>query len=159
MQLKSENAIECSGLGRVYYSHRLFGRKSEFTALHDLSIQIVEGRKFAFALLAGVLTFVFRDWIVISAVATGMLLILSGAVIPMDSLPMPFNYFGYVLPLTHGLVAFRDGFQGASLVSVGRNLLWELAVGSSYAISGYFLFSVLEEYAKRTGDYEASDLY
>ena len=83
----------------------------------------------ASGLFVGVFTIVFRDWIVISAVATGVLLIFTGVVIPIDSLPTPFNYLGQILPLTHGLVAFREGFAGASVVSVGEELFWELAVG------------------------------
>ena len=112
----------------------------------------------AFALFAGIFTIVFRDWLIISSVATGLLLILTGVVIPVDKLPPPLNYVGQVLPLTHGLVAFREGFSGASMSSAARSLFSELAVGAGYAIAGYFLFRILEAYAKRTGAYEASDI-
>ena len=46
MQFSNENVIECTGLGRVYYSRNLFGRKSEFTALRDFNIQVPQGSVF-----------------------------------------------------------------------------------------------------------------
>lgn len=112
----------------------------------------------AFSLFVGVFTIVFRDWLIIASVATGLLLLLTGVVIPVDRLPTPLNYVGQVLPLTHGLGAFRDAFSGASMASAGRSLCWELAVAAGYSIVGYFLFRILEAYAKRTGAYEAADI-
>ena len=46
MQHSNENVIECTGLGRVYYSRNLLGRKSEFTALRDLNIGVAQGNVF-----------------------------------------------------------------------------------------------------------------
>ena len=112
----------------------------------------------AFALAIGVLAIVIRDWLVISAAASGLLIVFTGVVIPVSDLPFHLNYLGNVLPLTHGVAAFREAFTGAGPAAVGGHLLWELAVGVCYGLSGYLLFRFVEADARRRGAYETSIL-
>ena len=112
----------------------------------------------AFALCIGVFAIVVRDWLVISAAASGLLIVFTGVVVPVNELPFFLRYVGDGLPLTHGVAAFREAFHGADLVSVGGQLLWELAVGVCYGLLGYLCFRFVEVDAKRRGAYETSIL-
>ena len=112
----------------------------------------------AFALFIGIFAIVIRDWLVISAAASGLLIVFTGVVVPLEELPVFLPYFGDVLPLTHGVVAFRQAFVGVDLASVGTHLLWELAVGVCYGVVGYMFFRFVEVDAKRRGAYETSIL-
>ena len=112
----------------------------------------------AFALCVGIFAIVVRDWLVISAAASGLLILFTGVVVPVDELPFYLNYLGNVLPLTHGVAAFREAFVGAGPAAVGGDLLWELAVGICYGLLGYLLFQLVEADARRRGAYETSIL-
>ena len=112
----------------------------------------------ALALFVGVFCIVIRDWLVVSATAAGLLILFTGVVVPVDELPFFLSYVGDVLPLTHGVVAFRGAFEGASLSSVGVHLVWELAVGMGYGFLGYLCFQLVEVDARRRGAYETSIL-
>ena len=60
---------------------------------------------------------------------------------PRDSFRILWLTVGHILPLTNGLVAFREAFGGAGLAAVAEHLLLELAVGLVYAVLGYFTCS------------------
>lgn len=110
----------------------------------------------AFALCIGVFAIVVRDWLVISAAASGLLIVFTGVVVPVAELPAFLRYFGDLLPLTHGVAAFREAFVGADPASVRTHLLWELAVGICYGLLGYLFFRLVELDARRRGAYETS---
>lgn len=112
----------------------------------------------AFALAIGVFAIVIRDWLVISAGASGLLILFTGVVVPVDELPFHLNYLGNFLPLTHGVAAFREAFLGAAPSAVGNHLLWELAVGICYGLLGYLFFRFVEADTRRRGAYETSIL-
>lgn len=112
----------------------------------------------SFALCVGVFAIVVRDWLVISAAASGLLILFTGVVVPVDELPFHLDYLGDVLPLTHGVAAFREAFLGSSPGAVGGHLLWELAVGICYGLLGYLCFRLVEVDARRRGAYETSIL-
>ncbi|MDE2844027.1 MAG: ABC transporter permease [Chloroflexota bacterium] len=122
------------------------------------SILLIGFSSTAFALCIGVLAIVVRDWLVVSAAGSGLLIVFTGVVIPVDEMPLFLPYFGDVLPLTHGVAAFREAFVGADLASVGTDLAWEAAVGICYGLAGYLLFLIIEADAKRRGAYETSIL-
>ena len=104
------------------------------------SILLIGFSSMAFALCIGVLAIVVRDWLVISAAGSGLLIVFTGVVIPVDELPLFLPYVGDVFPLTHGVAAFREAFDGADLASVGADLAWELTVSICYVLLGYLLF-------------------
>jgi ABC-2 type transport system permease protein len=97
------------------------------------------------------LTIVMTDWILLYRVFAGAVMVLSGVIIPLSSLPAPLVAVSHVLPLTHGLVAFRSSFDGASLSAVWPFLLQELAVGAGYTVLGLAAYYAVELIAKRQG--------
>ena len=106
------------------------------------------------ALFLGTFAIVFQDWFNTLAIASGLLLTLTGVIIPTAVMPGILGDVGRILPLTHGLAAFREAFDGAGVTSVGADLLRELFVGLGYAVAGYTLFRLLEAQAKRRGTLE-----
>ena len=121
------------------------------------SILLITGSCAAFALFTGILTIPLRSWVLINSGAQGVLIGLTGAVIPSSSLPVVLSEVSKILPITHGLAAFREAFDGSGVTSVGGDLLLELLVGLGYAIVGPLLFMLLEVDAKRRGAYETTE--
>ena len=109
-----------------------------------------------FSLFVGNFCIALRDWFIPATITSGVLLTLTGAVVPVDQLPGFLGEIGRVLPLTHGLSALREAFEGASLGNVIDDIVYELVVGVCYLLAGGVLFSLLEAYAKRTGTYESA---
>lgn len=112
----------------------------------------------AFALFVSVFTIVIRDWLIISATGSGLLIVFTGVVIPTENLPLFLGNIGDILPLTHGVAVFREAFLGSDVISQGQDLIWELSVGASYGVAGYLLYRFIEADAKRRGAYETSNL-
>jgi ABC-2 type transport system permease protein len=109
----------------------------------------------AFALCLGNVAIAFQEWNSIVILSNGIFIALTGAVIPRDSLPGVLYAVGEVLPLSHGLVAFRAAFAGATLPAVAGDLLGELVVALAYAVAGFFVFRLLEDQARRRGNSDA----
>lgn len=110
----------------------------------------------ASAAFVGNLTIVMTDWILLYRIFSGALLVLTRVIIPISSLPAPLAAFSRVLPLTHGLVAFRSAFDGAGPQTQWPFLLMELAVAAGYAILGLAGFYLVERFAKRRGIVETA---
>jgi len=83
-----------------------------------------------------------------------LLLIFSGANIPLDRLPALFRILAQGLPLTRGIASARALIAGSSLESVAPLLLGELAVGLAYGLAGFWLFRWFETKAKQKGSLE-----
>jgi ABC-2 type transport system permease protein len=83
-----------------------------------------------------------------------LLLIFSGANIPLDRLPAPFQIMAQGLPLTRGIASARALISGASLESVLPLLLGELVIGLLYGLAGFWLFRWFETKAKQKGSLE-----
>ena len=114
-----------------------------------------------FALFVGTFAIVFREWASLLAISTGLLLGLTGAVVPIEALPIVLEYIGRGLPLTHGLEELREVVRGDPLGLehggvIGMGVIREFAVGVGYGIAGYAMFRWIEIYAKRHGNLEAS---
>jgi ABC-2 type transport system permease protein len=84
-----------------------------------------------------------------------VLLVFSGANIPVATLPAWMQSVSWVLPLTRGIHAARSIIEGAPLASVAPLLAGEVVVGAVYALLGYSLFRWFEFQAKRRGTLEA----
>ena len=84
--------------------------------------------------------------------AYGIVLILSGVVIPTSSLPPLLYEISQIIPVTNGLAAARASVAGAGLAEVGGLILAELLVGITYALVGAVLFRLVEARAKRLGN-------
>ncbi len=83
-----------------------------------------------------------------------LLLIFSGANVPIQQLPAWMQAISSILPLTRGIAVGRSLVGGASLESVIPGLLGELGIGLIYGLLGYFLFTAFEIEAKRRGTLE-----
>ena len=79
-----------------------------------------------------------RAGAVLANIMFGILLVFTGANVPIDQLPGWMQTISSVLPFTHGIEAAREIADGASLAEV-RGLLLdaEAAIGVVYAASGY----------------------
>lgn len=95
-----------------------------------------------------------RETAVLSNVLVGILLIFSGANVPLSSLPGPMAAFGRVLPMTHAIEAARIVARTGSLAGAG-GLLWrEAAIGLAYTVVGISMIRLLEWESRRLATLE-----
>jgi ABC-2 type transport system permease protein len=84
-----------------------------------------------------------------------LLLIFTGANIPLDKLDPWMQAFSGALPLTRGIQSARLLVGGAPLVEVLPLLGGELLVGVAYTLAGYAVFRWFESRARARGTFEA----
>jgi ABC-type polysaccharide/polyol phosphate export permease len=108
----------------------------------------------AFGQLLGVLSVAVRDWIGIQSVANGLLLVLSGAIIPVDAFPGFIGEFARLLPATNGLSALKATFVGETFAAVSGDILRECLTGLAYLVIAFACFRLFEARVKRTGTLE-----
>jgi ABC-2 type transport system permease protein len=97
-----------------------------------------------------------RETAVLANVLFGVLLIFTGANVPLDDLPGWMSAISDWLPITHGIEAGRQVAQGASLGDVGGLVAREAALGTAFAVGGYLLIRVMEREARRGATIEVS---
>lgn len=112
----------------------------------------------AYALLFSTLGIVWRDWTTFYGASLGFMLLLTGAVIPLAAIPVPFRLLADILPVTHGLEAMRAAFVGGSITEILHELALELVVAVGWATAGFWLFRTLEELSRRIGSFEMLDV-
>jgi ABC-2 type transport system permease protein len=95
-------------------------------------------------LINGALGLRVREVAVLANIMFGLLLIFTGANVPIDQLPGWMQAIAQVVPLTHGIEAARLVADGASLRSVDHLVGQELVVGLVYGLVGYGLLRLLE---------------
>lgn len=83
-----------------------------------------------------------------------LLLIFSGANIPLDQMPYWMQAVAWCLPLTRGIASARMLIDGASFQEVAPLLLGEFLLGVIYVALGYWLFRWFENQAKARGTLE-----
>ncbi len=83
-----------------------------------------------------------------------LLLLFSGANIPISQLPPPLQAVSWALPLTRGIASARALIAGASLSEVAPLLIGEFTLGVVYASCGYWMFRWFEKQAKARGTLE-----
>ena len=84
-----------------------------------------------------------------------LLLIFSGANLPLTSMPAWIQVISACVPLTRGIQSARLLVAGASLEQVAPLLAGELAIGLIYALFGFVVFHWLEVQARQRGTLEA----
>jgi ABC-2 type transport system permease protein len=99
----------------------------------------------------GNLTVVMDDWILLYRLFAGAIIVLTGVIIPLSSLPAPLAAFSHVLPVTNALPAFRAAFTGSALDSLWPQVAAELAVAAGYVVLGLAGYNFAEYFAKRRG--------
>jgi ABC-2 type transport system permease protein len=95
-------------------------------------------------LINGALGLRVREVAVLANIMFGLLLIFSGANVPLDELPGWMQAISEVVPLTHGIEAARLLANGASLGAVDHLIGDELLVGACYGVAGYALLRFFE---------------
>ena len=108
-----------------------------------------------FALFLGSFAIAIQNWTVPSAAAETILLLLTGVIIPRNSLPLGARLITDVLPISHGLDGLRLAYAGGSFAEIQYDLAAEAGVGLVYAVAGYVVFRMIETYARRSGSYSA----
>ena len=101
-------------------------------------------------------TVMMNDWILLYRLFAGAILVMTGVIIPITSFPAPISAFSKILPLTHGINAFRQAFDGAGFQETAGSIGAELAVGVVYMILGIILYYIVEIIAKRRGIVETT---
>ena len=105
-------------------------------------------------LLVGAVAYLVLDAGVLGNSITFMLLLLSGANVPLSELPPWLALLGRGLPLTRSIEAARTLAAGSELTAVLSLLLTDLAIGLAYALAGLVLFNWIEIQARRRGTLE-----
>jgi ABC-2 type transport system permease protein len=106
-------------------------------------------------MIMGCLSLITRNVFFVNNTVYFLLLLLSGANIPLESLPDVLRRFSQFLPLTRGIAAARSIIAGGGIQAVDRLLAAELLLGLAYIILGYALFLWFERQAKARGTLEA----
>ena len=92
---------------------------------------------------------VVRETAVLSNIIFGILLVCTGANVPLDALPGWLSAVAEALPFTHGIEAARRLADGASFGVVDGLVLQEALTGAVYATVGYLLIRVLEHHSRK----------
>jgi ABC-2 type transport system permease protein len=119
-----------------------------------LTIMVTTISTCGLGLLLGCLSLVTVNVMFVNNFVYFLLLIFSGANVPVTDLPRWMQAISYALPLTRGIAAARSLIKGAPLAEVMPLLRAELGIGVAYALIGYLLFSWVEVEAKRRGTLE-----
>jgi ABC-2 type transport system permease protein len=97
---------------------------------------------------------VVRETAVLSNVIFGLLLIFTGANVPLAEMPGWMRTTAEGLPFTHAIEAARRLAAGETLGGVADLVGAELAVGAAYALIGYALLRLLEVQSRRRATLE-----
>ena len=102
------------------------------------------------------LGFIVRDTSVLSNIIFGLLLVFSGANVPVDELPGWMQAVSTVMPFTHGIEAARQLADGATLGDVADLVAAEALIGLVYGIAGYTIIRLMEVLSRRNATLERS---
>jgi ABC-2 type transport system permease protein len=105
----------------------------------------------ALGLCMGAVGLRVRDVVSASWIFVPVLLLVSGANVPVDRLPDWLRTIGAGLPLNHGIAAARDLVAGGTL---GRAVVIELVIGLAYTCAGLLLLRLFEFESRRTASLE-----
>lgn len=100
-------------------------------------------------LLSAGLGLMVRETAVLSNVLFGILLVSTGANVPLDALPAWLGAVARGMPFTHGIAAARLLADGTPFRDVSGLVGTEALIGAVYAVAGYLLIRVLELYSRR----------
>jgi ABC-2 type transport system permease protein len=128
--------------------------QANFPAL-ALTILITTFSTSGLGLLLGCLSLVTLNVMFINNTVYFLLLVFSGANLPLAQQPGWMQVMAQFLPLTRGIAAAREIIAGASFEQVSPLLLGEFLLGVIYVLGGYAFFRTIETEAKRRGTLEA----
>ncbi len=90
-----------------------------------------------------------RETAVLNNIIFGLLLIFTGANVPIEELPGWMQAISNRIPLTHGIEAARDLANGASLGDVSGLLATEFGIGVVYTVVGYGALRYMEHESRK----------
>src|SRR3989442_246299 len=105
-------------------------------------------------LLLGAVAYIVLDTAVLANFAMFIILLLSGANVPLGELPGAVAALAQAIPLTRSVAAARLYAGGAPFDSGVGLLVGDLALGAVYGVAGYLVFNWLETRARRDGRLE-----
>jgi ABC-2 type transport system permease protein len=108
----------------------------------------------ALGLCLGAVGLRVRDVVSTGWILVPVLLLVSGANVPVDRLPGWLQTVGAGLPLRHGIEAARNLVAGETLAENGRLVFLELTIGVVYSCVGIVLLRVLEFESRRSASLE-----
>lgn len=92
-----------------------------------------------------------REHSILHQVVSGLLILLTGVVIPVSELPAVLRAVSEVLPMTHGLAGLRGAFSGEGFDAIGTDLLAEAAIGLVCTAAGFLVFKYVETKGRENG--------
>lgn len=119
-----------------------------------LSISMISS--VALGMAFGSLGLIVRDINMLMNIFITGLIILSGANIAIETLPLPMKFLSSLLPVSRGIEAGRLIYAGANLNRIMPLILEEVAVGIIYMIIAYGMFATMEYFARK---HASIDLY
>ena len=90
-----------------------------------------------------------RETAVLNNVIFGLLLIFTGANVPIEQLPGWMQTIANSIPLTHGIQAARELADGATLGDVAGLIGTELLIGVIYTVIGYQALRFMESQSRK----------
>jgi ABC-2 type transport system permease protein len=90
-----------------------------------------------------------RETSVLNNIIFGLLLIFTGANVPLEQMPGWMEAIGRSIPLTHGIEAARELANGAVLGDVVGLLATEFAIGVVYTVVGYQALRFMEHSSRK----------
>lgn len=109
----------------------------------------------ALGLMMGCLGLITRNIMVVNNSVYFVLLVFSGANVPLEVLPGFLRSISDLLPLTRGIAAARQVVAGSGMAEVAPLMVGELLVALVYFLIGFLMFRWFEQQAKRRGTLEA----
>jgi ABC-2 type transport system permease protein len=131
----------------VDYSHTHFGGLL-------LTILITTFSTAGLGLLMGCISLITANVMFVNNTVYFLLLLFSGANIPIATLPVWMQAISNILPLTRGIASARALISGQPLSQVSSFLWGELWIGVVYFLAGYLLFRWFETQARMRGTLE-----
>jgi ABC-2 type transport system permease protein len=102
-----------------------------------------------FGLVSAGIGLLMREQAVLANILFGLLLVFTGANVPVDELPSWMQVVSNALPFTHGIEAARRLADGEALADVVGLLGTEVTIGTIYAIAGYSFIRFAERLSRR----------
>lgn len=119
-----------------------------------IPIGLIVAASVGYSLLEGGLTLIWKRVEMIHELALGLMVFLSGALLPLDRLPSWMAVIGRFTPISQGVVGLRTLLVGGStsLPSNGDgSLAWTLAISVGWLLLGIVAFNLGGSAARRQG--------
>jgi ABC-2 type transport system permease protein len=95
-----------------------------------------------------------RDVFFLANLVDFLLILLTGANVPLDAMPDWMEAVARILPMTHGIEAGREVAAGAAFADVDHLVAIELVIAALYGALGYWLFRFFEFEGRRRASLE-----